>query len=715
MKRKLITVMLATTLIAGTALTVCGNSAPAESPAEAQTETAAAAEEEAPAAEPVTEETAAQTEEAAADRPGAMWINSDVYGAYEGMGEISLKDDFAAAINRDWAEKVKIREGAENVSARTEQTDRNTAAMVAVLTGDKTDDQDLTTLQNYNSLLMDWDTRNKDGFAPLKPYVDDLMSIKNVEEMTKYYSDPARNLFGNPMMVNTVIKDSQDTFHYILNIACQTMLSDEAADYQEGGTETPALAAKHQTAEYMLKGLGYSEDEAKAIYEAARAFEQNFLPGIESATVDDAINAPIADIESRYKNFPVADIYRALGYDIDFTGKISIQFPKILDCLEAAYTDENIEDIKAWTLVNTLLEFSRYGDRKTYEETSKFNGENPIEDTQAYALKMMTDTVESMIDEMFVNYCFDKSMKPDITDLTNLMITAYREMIKEEDWLSDETKATAIEKLDNIKMYICYPDKVYDVKCDAIKSASEGETAISAAIKARRYSRLWEAAPLSHRADEGYMINANNYSELGASYMPEDNSINIFAGICGGDYYDKDWPIEKKLGGLCMIVGHEITHAFDNKGSQYDKDGALINWWTDADRAAFQERVDKMRSYYSKLATIPQVSAATYGEEGADRVQGEAIADLGSMKCLLYIAREVEDFDYDTFFKQVAIIQKEARYLEAEQEYVDTNEHPVEAYRANIPLQNYDDFLNFYDIKEGDGMYLAPEDRITVW
>ena len=347
--------MLATTLIAGTALTVCGNSAPAESPAEAPTE-ALATEEAKPAA---TEEAAAKTEESTADRPGAMWIDSGIYGTFEGRGEISLKDDYAAAINRDWAEKVKIREGAENVSARTEQTDRNTAAMVAVLTGDKTDDQDLTTLQNYNSLLMDWDTRNKDGFAPLKPYVDDLMSIKNVEEMTKYYSDPARNLFGNPMMVNSVIKDSQDTFHYILNIACQTMLSDEAADYQEGGTETPALAAKHQTAEYMLKGLGYSEDEAKAIYEAARAFEQNFLPGIESATVDDAINAPIADIESRYKNFPVADIYRALGYDIDFTGKISIQFPKILDCLEAAYTDENIEDIKAWTLVNTLLQFSR--------------------------------------------------------------------------------------------------------------------------------------------------------------------------------------------------------------------------------------------------------------------------------------------------------------------------------------------------------------------
>ena len=111
MKRKLITVMLATTLIAGTALTVCGNSAPAESPAEAPTE-ALATEEAKPAA---TEEAAAKTEESTADRPGAMWIDSGIYGTFEGRGEISLKDDYAAAINRDWAEKVKIREGAENV------------------------------------------------------------------------------------------------------------------------------------------------------------------------------------------------------------------------------------------------------------------------------------------------------------------------------------------------------------------------------------------------------------------------------------------------------------------------------------------------------------------------------------------------------------------------------------------------------------------------
>ncbi|MCR5402605.1 MAG: hypothetical protein K6E91_02125 [Butyrivibrio sp.] len=96
-------------------------------------------------------------------------------------------------------------------------------------------------------------------------------------------------------------------------------------------------------------------------------------------------------------------------------------------------------------------------------------------------------------------------------------------------------------------------------------------------------------------------------------------------------------------------------------------------------------------------------------------VQSEAIGDLGSVKCLLSIAKKQENFDYDMFFTQLATIQKNCRYEAAEQFYIVTNEHPVECYRCNIPVQNYDEFIETYDIKEGDGMYLAPEDRITVW
>ena len=723
MKKRLISSILSLIIVAGTFFTGCGSTGTTNvtSGSANEQQSAMTESDENKESEPIdtSVETTAAEYKPVADRPGAKWIDSGIYGTYEGMGDISLKDDFAAAINRDWAENVKIREGAENVSARTEQIDNINEAKLAVLTGEKKDDQDLTSLQNYYALLTDWDTRNKEGLDPLKPYVEDLMSISSVEEMTKYYSDPGRNLYGTPMVSVSIIPEPLDPFVNMLCIQNVSLLSDEPDDYQEGAPETDGLAIKHKTAEYMLKRLGYSESEANDIFDTAKGFERKFLPGIEAIMADisgdPTSTLTIAEFEEKYKKLPFADIFRSLGYDVDFKGKIMVGYTKIVDSFDENYSDENIEGIKAWTLVNTLLDFTKYCDFETYEETAKLNGSKTINDADFYALKVMEDTVPSMVDQMYVNYCFDKSIKPQVEELTDMMVKAYRKMLMEEDWLSDETKAIAIEKLDNIKLHICYPEKVYDVKCDAIGTAAEGETALSAIIKGRRYFRLSEAAPLSWKNDGTYWRYDTYYSTLGAIYMPQDNSMNILAGICGGDYYDESWPLEKKLGGLCMIVGHELTHAFDTTGANYDKDGAQTIWWTDEDGKAFQERVDKLLKYYSELAPMPQVSDAAYGEEGAQLIQGEAISDLGSLKCLLSIAKEQEDFDYDTFFKQIAIIQKQARYEEAEKEYVDTNDHPVEAYRANVPLQNYDDFLNFYDIKEGDGMYLAPEDRITVW
>ena len=656
------------------------------------------------------------------ERPGAKWIDSGIYGTFEGRGEIRPEDDFAAAVNREWAETVKINKGASNASARTEQTDNYNAAKLAILKGEKKDDQDVTSLQNFYTLLLDWDARNEAGLTPLKPYVEDLMSVSSVAEMTKYYADPDRNIYGTPMVKDELGYHPEDALTNILNINGMEILVQDTDDFKREMEESAALTAKRRTAEYMLKRLGYTEEEAKAIFDKAKKFESKrqpwseaFIARLASGELLDFI--PIADFENRYKNLPLAEIYRGLGYDVK--GYVCVGCADLLDGFEATYTDENIEYIKAWTLVNTLLNVTNYFDRETYETAAKFQepltGTGDVKDDDAYAMEVMDAVVPTMLDQMYVNYCFNKEIKPQVAELTQMMIDAYRDMINEEDWLADETKAGAIEKLDNFKMNICYPDRLPEIGSMTIGTAEEGETVFSVVLKGRKFLNSVEADALNMKNDGTYWRYDNYYSTLTACYIAEENSINIYAGICGGDYYDPDWPLEKKLGGLCMIVGHEITHAFDTKGSQYDKDGNKKNWWTEEDRKAFRERVNKLVQYYSALVPMPQVSDKPYGEGGAMVIMGEAIADLGSLKCLLSIAKKQEHFDYDLFFRQVAINQKQARYEAAEKAYVATDPHPVEAYRCNIPVQNYDEFIETYGIKESDGMYLAPEDRIRVW
>ena len=156
------------------------------------------------------------------------------------------------------------------------------------------------------------------------------------------------------------------------------------------------------------------------------------------------------------------------------------------------------------------------------------------------------------------------------------------------------------------------------------------------------------------------------------------------------------------------MIGHEISHGFDSKGAQFDKNGDMASWWTDEDYATFLARNQKMADYYN--AMHPWEGQDFYGSI----MTGEAGADMAGMKAVLRLAAQRENFDYDAFFRAFADLWLEKGSLQ--RAYVHINDvHPMSYLRINCTLQQFDEFLNFYGITEGDGMYLAPEDRVIVW
>ncbi|WP_029320638.1 M13 family metallopeptidase [Butyrivibrio sp. AE3004] len=664
----------------------------------------------------------------AADRPGAKWMDSGIFGVFKDAPEIRPQDDFAAYVNRKWAEKVKIAEGESNASSRTEQTERVNEAKIKVITGEKKDDKNLTSVQNLYNLLLDWDSRDKNEYKVLKKYTDDILSISSIDELTEFYSDKERNLLMGPNVEDIVTANEMDALSNIFVLLTPKMVGPRA-EYYDGadkGNDSDLIKVVRQSSEYVLERAGYDKKQAKELTDSCINFELKLAPAKRSMEKKEQEMGPEAlatvltskELEERYKNIPFIDIYKKLGYDLK-DSSVRIYYVDMIDEYDKLYTEENLEELKAWTLVHTIIDISDYLDRDTYEAMAKFSepmtGTDSVKDDQAYAMETIQKLAKYQIDEVYANYCFDQDIKPQVMELTKMMVDEYREMLQAEDWLSDETKKLAIEKLDNIKLNVCYPDKFLDAGTLDIKSSDEGETVLDAVAEAKQYALGRKIKLLTIKNDGTYWSDLENCSELGAAYEPAENSLNIMAAICGGDYYDPDWPLEKKLGGLCMIVGHEISHAFDTKGANYDKDGNLADWWQPEDKAEFKKRVAKLNKYYAALVPAPEISDEPYGEEGAIHVNGEAIADLGSLKCLLGIAKKQKNFDYEMFFTQIATIQKNARYDAAEQFYIATESHPVECYRCNIPVQNYDEFLETYDVKEGDGMYLAPEDRITVW
>jgi putative endopeptidase len=294
-------------------------------------------------------------------------------------------------------------------------------------------------------------------------------------------------------------------------------------------------------------------------------------------------------------------------------------------------------------------------------------------------------------------------MKKDITGVCEETIDYYRDMLQKEDWLSEETKKMAIKKLDNMTIKAVYPEKWVDYSGLSLKGLSCAECFETIAL----YNSKINGERTGKKVDKDLwdfdILEANAY------YYPVDNSINIILGLLGGEFYHEGQSREELLGSVGVVIGHEISHAFDTNGAQYDEKGNLKNWWTDEDMKAFEERADKLASYYSNITAFNGIKVP------GQNVKTEAIADLSGIKCMLGIAADEKNFDYKKFFEKYASSWKRLNTYEYEYQNLTQDSHPLHYIRVNAALPQYEEFLKAYDIKKGDKMYLDPKDNVLVW
>ena len=276
-------------------------------------------------------------------------------------------------------------------------------------------------------------------------------------------------------------------------------------------------------------------------------------------------------------------------------------------------------------------------------------------------------------------------------------------MLAEEDWLSAETREKAVEKLEAITINAVYPEKWRDYSglsleglgfYDAMTAIGDFNTAYNLSLLNTKVDHeLWQFDTL----------------QTNACYDPQDNSINIFRGILGGTFYREDMSTEELYAGIGSAIGHEISHAFDTNGAQFDASGTLSNWWTEEDYAAFLARAQKLIDYYDTMTAF-----GGYQVQGQN-IQTEAIADMAGLKCMLGLLEQKGDVDYRVFFEAYAKLWARLNTREIEYYCLMQDPHPLHYLRTNVTVQQFDRFLEAFDIQEGDGMYLDPAERVLVW
>lgn len=636
--------------------------------------------------------------------------------------EVRLKNDFYDAINSEWLTTTKIQDGKSTTSTFDdieEKVTNQTKDIINQLLIDKdkykqnSDEKKIINL--YNNIL-NTEARNREGLKPVQKNLDEIKAAKTIDDITK--------LWANKEILNSTItfyveRDIKDTETNILYIGTTGLSLGDPDEYTSPTENT--VRNKKLTEDYYNKVLvlsGYTQDEARTKADNMFKFEEMIAPAImgrqEKSTTTDLIDTiynvySLDELSNLAPNINLPAIMNSLG--IDKSNKIILQNPKWLEAFDKIYTQENLPLIKNYIEIVNLIHASNYLS-EDFEKANKEYENSLLGITGSVSKeKDAIDTADSMmgmaIGKIYAERYITKETREDVENITKEIIETYKKRINNLDWMSTSTKKNAIDKLDKLNVKIGYPEDWVDYSKVNIKAYDDGGSLFENTMALRIFANDEIFSKINQPVDK----NKDRFTPqtVNAFYSANENSIVIPGGIIQGHFYNPNGTREENLGGIGAIIGHEISHAFDNTGAQYDSNGNLNNWWSEKDYEQFTEKAQKIASFYSQIEALPGEKINGY------LTVGENIADIGGVSCLLDILDTMDKPDYKAFFKSYATTWRQITTEEYADYALRIDVHSPNKFRVNGVLPQFQKFYDTYGITEKDGMYVKPEDRLGIW
>ena len=645
---------------------------------------------------------------------GDPWIDSDLKENIKANMATSPKDDFHLWVNYDWLKENKIPDGYTSYTASTVVQDETDQKAMALFDDPSVQGHDADLIRALYHAYLDWNTRNAAGVEPLRATIKDIESISSIEELNVFLCDPERS-FGVPALISFWNTPSlSDSSRYITRLSYDGFLLQDPGEYQNQTITARILKIRSwRFFSYLMGRLGYSGTEVRHMLRQTMNLEAELAS--VCMTADEVLSPDylrrinneysLADAAALASDYPLERILSANGYGA--AERLLISEPAYITELGKLYIQDTLDAIKSRMIVHYVINQAGALDRKSFDMLQKVNsliyGTKGSLSDEKYAYYNVSGWLCEPVERCYLEAYQADEAKERITNLCYEILDYYRTMLAETDWLSEATRAAAIDKLDHITVNVAYPDKWQDYTTLSLDGLNyrECRQRISA------FDDAQNAAKTNQPVERGYWD--MNTLDANAFYNPQDNSINILLGILGGDFYRDGMSDEELLGGIGAVIGHEISHAFDTSGAQFDANGSMTNWWSEEDYATFRDRAARLIEYYDTINP--------FGRHHADgtTVQTEAIADITGLKCMLALAKDKPDFDYEAFFTQFARIWRRLASIQSEYILLNYDKHPLGYLRTNVSVQQFEEFMDAFSVQPGDKMYLAPEDRISVW
>lgn len=646
----------------------------------------------------------------------AQWINSTVVGEVTADTPTDPRNDFHLFASKDWFLNTPLTETKPSITTFDQRQDDVKENLLALLEGEPQADHDIRQAQIFYQQYTDMDTRNQLGVSPLLPYMEEIKAISNMEDLSAYLKkeDIFASLLGYE--VGTDFADSTKSVPFIGFASLSLRDADEYKTITSLGNRIKEnLTVALQS---MLELCGYSSEAAVTCVNNMFAYEYAMAGSIYGSSAQrqpdymQKIYNPVTlqDMEAIGPNLPIADwLRRPLEAGAD---QFILQEPEALNTLNALYTIENLEMIKDYLICQTVRACMPLLDQASIEINDAYvgaiNGMEYHSDVRENAFHELSSSFQMVIGKLYANAYGSEEMNLRVEGLIDQIVAVFRARLETNDWLSEETRGFAIDKLEKLRVRVGYPEDwtPYSIPNLTLKTTEEGGTLLDSYSKVGINSAKKDLELLTAPVDKERWITSPHI--INAFYNPSDNSINITSAIISGFLKSENPSDARLLSAIGTVIGHEITHGFDTIGSQFDADGNFRNWWTAQDEEVFAARTKKVEEYYSAIEVLPGKYV-----DGLLTI-GETVADLGGMSCALEIAKTIEDFDYNEFFSSYAEIWFTISTPEVTERRL-TDVHAPHHLRTNVDVQQFEEFYQTYDVQPGDGMYLAPEKRLSVW
>ncbi len=575
----------------------------------------------------------------------------------------------------------------------------------------------------YNA-YMDTAARDAAGMTPLRPQLDAIAAVQSLDDLSRLMGSLANT--DGPLLLAAFgpMEDLADSERYAIYGAAGDfgMPAEDVYDDAPGSTR---FAAYRSYLAQMLEVAGYAPAEAGRIADLAIAIETELhaakLKPAEAADPRNIYNPlTFADLQAQIPELDLSLYFKETGYPLP--ERIILTEPRYLPVLSGMLRERPLQDFKDYAALMLILKYqgvlSTDFEEPTRALVEALTGVPVLLPREERALALITQKIGHPVSRLYVEGFFAEGAKAKAVDMIARIRETFAARIPTREWLSEPTRAAALEKLDAFTIRVGYPDAWIDYSGVEIGGDPVANLAALAAFDNDRM-RAKFGKPV--KRDEFSNPRATLPIVVNAAYDPQLNGFEVPAAILQSPMFEADMDAPVYYCRIGAIIGHEMTHGFDSNGRQFDAEGNLRDWWTPADATAFDAEAQKLidqADAYDVLPGLKGNGALEVGENLAD-VGGITLASEALRRYLADHPDENVAIDGLTPFQRCFLAWAQMWTSKTTDELlrtlVATNPHPADSYRAVAPLQHLDAFYEAFGIEPGEPVWLAPESRVNAW